>query len=107
MFTEEILKQKTNQDLRKICKDLKCAQYGDKATIIKRILDTLATSDARVDVDIPTAGDHDDQDYHNMQKPELIEQLKKGEIRGFSSRLTLFVNFSSMMKNRLNLQEKN
>ena len=36
MFTEEILKQKTNQDLRKICKDLKCAQYGDKATIIKR-----------------------------------------------------------------------
>ena len=86
MFTEEILKQKTNQDLRKIFKDLKCAQYGDKATIIRRILDYLETSDARVDVDIPTAENHDDQDYHNMKKPQLIGQLKKRKIGGFSNK---------------------
>ena len=53
MFTEEILKQKTNQDLRKIRKDLNCAHYGVKATIIKWILDILATSDTQVEAGNP------------------------------------------------------
>ena len=86
MFNEEILKQKTNQDLRKICKDLKCAQYGDKATIIKRILETLETNDAQVEVDIPAPADTDDKDYQKMKKPQLIELLKKRKIGGFSNK---------------------
>ena len=86
MFNEEILKQKTNQDLRKICKDLKCAQYGDKATIIKRILETLETTDAQVEVDIPAPADTDDKDYQKMKKPQLIELLKKRRIGGFSNK---------------------
>ena len=47
MFSEDNLKQKNNQDLRKICKELNCAQYGDKTTLIKRI---LATCDDQVEV---------------------------------------------------------
>ena len=39
MYLEEILKAKTNSELHSICKDIGIAQYEDKATIIKRILD--------------------------------------------------------------------
>ena len=60
-----------NQDLRRVCKDLKCAQYGDKATIIKRILDTLATSDAQVEVGNPHTEDAEDKVYNKMKKPQL------------------------------------
>ena len=65
------MSQKTNQDLRKICKDLKCSQYGDKATIIKRFFDTLATSHAQVEVGNPHTEDAEDKVYNKMKKPQL------------------------------------
>ena len=65
------------QDLRRVCKDLKCAQYGDKATIIKRILDNLATSDAQVEVGNPPTEDAEGKDYHRMKKPQYDEEEKK------------------------------
>ena len=49
MFSEDNLKQKNDQDLRKICKELNCAQYGDKATLIKQILETITTCDDQVE----------------------------------------------------------
>ena len=84
MYSEELLKLKTNQDLRKICRDLKCAQYGDKATIIKRILDNSAGVDDNEEE--PDNTPVEDLDYSKMKKPQLIELLKKKIIGGFSNK---------------------
>ena len=39
MFSSDLLKQKTNQQLRLLCKEHGIPQYGDKATLICRILE--------------------------------------------------------------------
>ena len=101
MFTKQILKQKTNQDLRKICKDLKFAQYGDKATIIEWILDSYAISGAQVEVGDPPIENADEKDYHKMKKPQLIELLKKRKIGAFSNK----PKAEQIVKKRLNLPE--
>ena len=86
MFSEDNLKQKTNQDLRKICKELNCAQYGDKATLIKRILETIATCDDQVEVANMPMEEAEEHDYNKMKKSQLIELLKKRKIGGFSNK---------------------
>ena len=86
MFSEDNLKQKTNQDLRKICKELNCSQYGDKATLIKQILETIATCDDQVEVANMPMEEAEEHDYNKMKKPQLIELLKKRKIGGFSNK---------------------
>ena len=39
MFSLDLLKQKTNKDLRLLCKEHGIPQYGDKGTLISRILE--------------------------------------------------------------------
>ena len=75
MYSQETLKSKTKQELRKFCKDIGCAQYGDKATLVSRILDSDALETIAPPED--TSLDVADKDYGKMKKEELIFLLKK------------------------------
>ena len=84
MYSQETLKSKTKQELRKFCKDIGCAQYGDKATLVSRILDSDALETIAPPED--TSLDVADKDYGKMKKEELIFLLKKKKIGGFSGK---------------------
>ena len=85
--SEEIVKAKTNSELGSICKDIGIAQYGDKATIIKRILDNGGEA-PNTDKDKDAMATEDEGiDYFKLKKPELVDLLKKRKIGGFSNKL--------------------
>ena len=89
MFSSELLKQKTNQQLRLLCKDRGLPQYGDKATLITRIMGQDNLEDDPSDI----GGGDDDPltedvqlDYRKMKKNELVQIMKDRKLGGFSGK---------------------
>ena len=81
------MKQKTNQQLRLLCKDRGLPQYGDKATLITRIMGQDNLEDDPSDI----GGGDDDPltedvqlDYRKMKKNELVQIMKDRKLGGFS-----------------------
>ena len=69
---KKLWKVRLNKSLEK---DIGCAQYGDKATLVSRILDSDALETIAPPED--TSLDVADKDYGKMKKEELIFLLKK------------------------------
>ena len=80
------MKTKTNTELRLICKDIGVAQNGDKATIIKRIIDNGGEASTNDTDKMPLENDLE-VDYLKLKKPELVELLKRRNFSGFSNKL--------------------
>ena len=91
-FSSALLKEKPNQELRLLCKARGIPQYGDKATLIRRIMDQGDLSNLSDDpVDI--VGDDDlvteeevQLDYKKMKKYQLVKIMKERKLGGFSGK---------------------
>ena len=94
MFSSDLLKQKTNQQLRLLCKEHGIPQYGDKATLICRILEQADRiedpSDGGGDGDGVGVGDAieqvDEVEYSKMKRDKLVQLMKDRKIGGFSGK---------------------
>ena len=89
MFSSELLKQKTNQQLRLLCKEYGLPQYGDKATLISRLLDKgdlVAEDDQCHGGDGPLDDVQLQLDYRKMKKDELVKIMKERKLGGFSGK---------------------
>ena len=82
MYSQDLLKGKTNQELRSLCKEIGCPQYGDKQT--NRTLNKTETDEVVVDDDPRESTDV--KNYGIMKKEELIKLLKEKKIGGFSGK---------------------
>ena len=58
------------------------AQYGDKTTIIKRILDNGGEASNKDKDNMPTVNEVE-VEYYKLKKPELVELLNECTITGF------------------------
>ena len=77
MFSVELLKQKTNQQLRLLCKEQGIPQYGDKTTVVGRIMEHADHHEVPSDGGGYGDGDHvekdaDEVDYMKMKRDKLV-----------------------------------
>ena len=62
------------------------AKYGDKTTIIKRILDNGGEASNKDEDNMPTVNEVE-VDYYKLKKLELVELLDECKIAGFINKL--------------------
>ena len=91
MFSVELLKQKTNQQLRLLCKEQGIPQYGDKTTVVARIMEHADHHEVPSDGGGYGDGDHvekdaDEVDYMKMKRDKLVQLMKARKIGGFSGK---------------------